>query len=203
MVRSVVVGLKVQKAENGTEKDQKRESIDSVTDESPVIARESRAAEEAHLETQSQSLIDKLLQLAETRLRHSLPQPSIRCNIAASLGTHSSGEHSSPTGCSNCSRPVQHQQGNPKDGQEFCLLSSNNLESADVGPLETPPTIVTQDDLPESVDEEHEEGLHGWPDPSAVECIQDDVRRLCLTDPKLEWLIASCVEQHLHSIAHN
>lgn len=40
-----------------------------------------------------------------------------------------------------------------------------------------------------------DDGLQGWPDPSAVECIRDDVCRLCLTNPGLDEMIARCVSE--------
>lgn len=64
-------------------------------------------------------------------------------------------------------------------------------------------TEWTYDDKLDELEEDEEEiddGMDGWPHPSAVECIQDDVRRLCLTDPNLEWVIAGCVDEFLRGI---
>lgn len=56
------------------------------------------------------------------------------------------------------------------------------------------------DDGAFEAEEEVDDGLDGWPDPSAVECIHDDVRTLCLADPNLEWVIACCVDEHLQDL---
>ncbi|SNX82084.1 uncharacterized protein MEPE_00790 [Melanopsichium pennsylvanicum] len=165
------------------------------------------AVDEAMLESQSQSLVEKLLQMAEIRFRQSLSQSSTHLDAPPASQPQSVDQSLAPTRCSTCSQAAQHrelhasqlQQGSSQDSRLVTGSSVHSLVHADVFAEGTPLTDVSDNEGTQSEREEIEVGLFGWPDPSAVECIQDDVRRLCLTDPNLEWIIARCVDEHFQS----
>ena len=70
------------------------------------------------------------------------------------------------------------------------------------GQMSTPLTEWTPEDEKCELEEGEEmvDGMDGWPHPSAVACIQDDLRRLCLNKPDLERMIASCVDEYLQRV---
>lgn len=159
--------------------------------------------DETQLERHSQDMFNKLMQLAEAKVRQELSQSSARCNATQSSDDHSFGDPPPHSSSSNDACSSQHEPSNGQPTRGYSGVSLDSLASVCAEEMKTPATDLTGDEIEgESQNEEYEEyeeGLYGWPHPSAVECIVDDVCRLCLTEPNLEWMIACSVDEHLRS----
>ena len=208
-MRPADVELKASKVEDGTQKDEKKVPLrNDIMDQSKATivtpSDDKPSAEESQIDSQSQSLIDKILQLTEAKLRHSLSHSPACCNPVQSSSTQSPNDRRPPLGCSSCASSLKREHGSSE------LDHGYPPSSFSAAPMETPPTLLTDEHTLESEEEEEEhedeedsqdEALFGWPDPSAVECIRDDVDRLCLSNPNLDWMIARCVDEHLRTSA--
>lgn len=139
----------------------------------------------------SQGLAEQLLQMAASRMLQScFVPPSIHSAVPIPGAVLASQSQSPPSkGCANCAHMCQPLYPAQEGGNGFpCPRQEEQAQTE--SPL-TDPMTCEPDDL------EYNEGMHGWPHPSAVECIQDDVRRLCLMDPDLDSVIARCVDEYL------
>lgn len=110
-------------------------------------------------------------------------------------------------GCPSCAHVAPHEQSifsiaNGAPSSSYDTSSNSTFVSVGDDREETPLTDV---EMEEVVDEyEYEDpGMWGWPNSRAVECIQDDVCRLCFADPNLEWIIAQCVDEHFRNIEYD
>ncbi|SPO32361.1 uncharacterized protein UTRI_02918 [Ustilago trichophora] len=159
--------------------------------------------DETQLERHSQDIFSKLMQLAEAKVRQELSQTSACCNGAQSSGDHSFCDAPRHSCSLNCAHSSQHEPSGEQGTKDSLRCSLDSLASVCAEQMETPETDLKEDEMNSELQdgeyEEYEEGLYGWPHPSAVECIVDDVCRLCLTDPNLEWMIARSVDEHLRS----
>lgn len=184
----------------------------SKTDEPKLSAAgEGRSTtDDSQLEDLSQELKTKLLQMARAKLEQTFSQCPGQYVAAPVSGAHDHSQRLKTLGCSNCAPSKQHEQGSSEEAT-CCLASSMDEQgSLVVAQTETPLTEgfdemfesegeLANEEGDDERDNEVDEGLWGWPHPSAVECIRDDVCRLCLTDPDLERVIATCVDEHLRS----
>ncbi|TKY86001.1 hypothetical protein EX895_004826 [Sporisorium graminicola] len=165
-------------------------------------------------ENQGQSLGEKLLQLQQSRLGQPLAGPS----TGGSFPLHSQGQDwnaQTPTACCSCCVHAERAE-NSNNNSTFTPTteystaefgsSLDNLVGVYQGqgqvstPFTEPMELTELTDVGEMHGKEEEDvddGLYGWPDASAVECIIDDICSLCLRDSHLEWVIARCVDQHL------
>ncbi|CDS01990.1 hypothetical protein [Sporisorium scitamineum] len=172
------------------------------------------AHEASQSESQSQSLGEKLLQLNQTRLGQSLASaPGSSSFSLLSQGQHLNYRTPTESCLLHNAHPerVESSTTTPliEDARQMLSSSSGSLMGVYSGPVSTPLTEATEltnlaDEHslfePSEQEEAVDDGLSGWPDPSAVECIQDDVCRLCLTDSDLERVIERGVEEHLQDM---
>lgn len=152
-------------------------------------------AEEAFPEDQSHTLLDRLIQLAEARIRQTqAEQPT--CNHPSQAADAS--ERGSPArGCTTDALNRQHELGNDQQ-------ASSTPSSIHDGPGSASGRQQLETALPEAMESDdsefsYDDGLYGWPSATAVMCIRDDVCRLCLTEPSLERIIAQSVEEQFQS----
>ncbi|GAC98604.1 likely oxysterol-binding protein [Pseudozyma hubeiensis SY62] len=161
------------------------------------------AFDDAQPESQSQGLGEKLLQLNQTRERQPVEPVSASPQPSPSSGSQSLNAGSSSASCPNCAHPIRPHSSETTacspDAKASLVSDPDSATSLSPRQTQTLMTEVTDASMYEQVDEADEDfddGLFGWPDPSAVECIQDDVRRLCLTHPCLDRMIAHCVDEY-------
>ncbi|KAJ1044806.1 hypothetical protein NDA11_004434 [Ustilago hordei] len=150
---------------------------------------------------QSQSLADTLLQMAKTRIDSQKTEQACSTHTPPDNDRRLSSEQPSTAGYPNCAHSIRPNFGSNDsfssrpDSSYDALFSSDVVRSMLAEREDTPVTNVSAEESQQ--EEEHEDpGLWGWPNHRAVECIQDDVCRLCLADPNLEWIIARCVDEH-------
>ncbi|KAJ9478856.1 Anaphase-promoting complex subunit 1 [Pseudozyma hubeiensis] len=165
------------------------------------------AFDDAQPGSQSQGLGEKLLQLNQIRGRRPVETVSAQLQSLPSPGSQSQNVGCLSASCPNCAhtiRPHSSETAASSSGAKFALNStSEHVLDLSLRQTQTPTTDMTDASVYEQVDEDDEDlddGLYGWPDPSAIECIQDDVRRLCLTDPNLDHMIAHCVEEYFREL---
>lgn len=168
-------------------------------------------------ENQGQSLGEKLLQLQQSRLGQPLAGPS----TGGSFPLHSQEQDwnaQTPTACCSC---CVHAERAENSNNISTFTPTTEYSTAEFGssldnlvgiyqgqgqvstPFTEPMELTEPTDVGEMHGEEEEgvdDGLYGWPDASAVECIIDDICSLCLRDSHLEWVIARCVDQHLQGL---
>lgn len=150
----------------------------------------------AESQSQSQSLGERLLRMNEVRQLVPPSQTSVTSSSVACLLPGSLNSITTPHLCLNCASQSRPESAAARDIKYSLQSSPRSLAQAHQI-TETPLTASTDDNLLCRHQEDSDDGLHGWPDPIAVECIQDDVCRLCLADPDLEAVIADCVDRYL------
>lgn len=137
-------------------------------------------------QTQSQGLGAKLLKLHETHLAPALSQ-----RYSSTPSTHASTHLVNPIPPNCLPFPPPNLSYPPAPA-----LPSNSIHSPPQSrqlTVTAPPTSSTH----QGTLERQDDALTGWPAPSAIESIRDDVCRLCLAHPLFERLIAQRVDQHL------
>lgn len=171
--------------------------IEHATDTSSVVPDDA---------SQSQSLVEKLLQLQESQLCQPVARQPVAdvSRLAAEVQGLRAG--TSTASCSHCAHPNRCESSATTTASDATATNWDNSASVSQRHVETPLTqtsdesVYEQDQADADDDQDIDDGLQGWPDASAIECIQDDVCRLCLMAPHLDQIIAFHVDQHLRDV---